>query len=137
MTTHHASWGTPPTGPGLRQNLIYKICSREAWEAAQAAGEFTGAGIDVADGYIHFSTAAQTPETARLHFHGQAGLVLIEVETAALGAALRYEPSRGGILFPHLYGALPASAVRRVWDLAQDSTGAPCIPELSGDHGTD
>lgn len=138
MTTRQEAGGAASAdGTLTAKRFIYKICSRVVWETAQQAGVFTGAGIDVADGYIHFSTAAQTSETARLHFHGQTGLVLLEVETAALGPALRYERSRDGVLFPHLYGALPASAVRQVWDLTVDATGAPLIPELSGDHGTD
>lgn len=93
-------------------STIYKISTEGAWCAAEAAGVFTGAPIDVADGYIHFSTAGQVAETAARHFAGQADLVLVAVDAGALGAALRYEPSRGGALFPHLYGTLPMSAVR-------------------------
>ncbi len=113
-----------------RPACVYKICPRRDWEAAQAAGAFTGAGIDLADGYIHLSTAAQVRETARLHFRGQPNLALLEVETAALDADLRYEASRGGALFPHLYAPLPVAAVRRVWFLTLDAAGAPRIPEL-------
>lgn len=115
--------------------FVYKICSRAAWAAAQDAGVFTGAAIDLTDGYIHLSTAAQVAATAQLHFHGQSDLALLEVEAAALGAALRYEASRHGALFPHFYGALPVPAVRRVWILSNDEAGAPCIPELSRDDG--
>ena len=89
--------------------MIFKILPRSEWEAAEAAGRFEGSGIDLADGYIHFSSAEQWPETLRLHFAGRRGLVLVAVEAEALGAALKWETSRGGDLFPHLYGALPTS----------------------------
>jgi uncharacterized protein (DUF952 family) len=91
--------------------LIYKIVSREVWESFSASGRFPGIPIDVKDGYVHLSTAAQLGETFRLHFAGQRGLALFAVRTAELGPALRWEPSRGGQLFPHLYGELTMSAV--------------------------
>lgn len=97
--------------------LIYKICPRSLWLEAERDGLFRGAPVDRVDGYIHFSTAAQVRETAAKHFAGQSHLVLIAVEAAALGPALKWEPSRGGALFPHLYGALPLDAVRRVEEL--------------------
>jgi uncharacterized protein (DUF952 family) len=93
-------------------NLIFKIVGAAEWRQAQAAGAFAGAGGDLADGYIHFSTAAQAAETAAKWFAGRADLVLAAVDADSLGAALRWEPSRGGALFPHLYGPLPLSAVR-------------------------
>ncbi|HEY3919994.1 MAG TPA: DUF952 domain-containing protein [Stellaceae bacterium] len=86
--------------------LIYKILGAAEWQAAERAGVFKGAGIDLADGYIHFSTAEQAVETAAKHFAGQAGLVLVAVDAETSGAALKWEVSRGGQLFPHLYGAL-------------------------------
>lgn len=110
-------------------SLIYKICPRAVWDAAQPSGAFAGAGIDLADGYIHFSTAEQTAETARLHFAGQADLVLVAIDTEGLGDALKWEPSRGGDLFPHLYGPLPLSAVRDVTPLLLDADGIPQVPE--------
>lgn len=91
--------------------LIYKIAPRPLFEAAERDGRFTGAPVDLADGYIHFSTAAQVAETAARHFAGETDLVLVAVSTEALGAALRYEPSRGGALFPHLYGPLDLAHV--------------------------
>jgi uncharacterized protein (DUF952 family) len=91
--------------------IIYKICPRALWREAEAAGRFTGAPIDHRDGYIHLSTAAQVAETAARHFAGQRDLLLVAVEAEALGPDLRYEPSRGGDAFPHLYAALPLSAV--------------------------
>lgn len=109
--------------------LIYKIHPAENWRKAEAAGMFVGAPIDLKDGYIHFSTAAQARETAAKHFAGQDGLVLIAVEAEALGAALRWEPSRGGQLFPHLYGALPLSAVRWVRALPLAPDGRHRFPE--------
>ncbi|MBY6243623.1 DUF952 domain-containing protein [Methylosinus sp. Sm6] len=94
--------------------LIYKIVPESLWREAQAAGVFAGAGVDIADGFIHFSTRAQVEETAARHFTGARDLLLVAVEAERLGAALRFEPSRGGDLFPHLYGALPLDAVARV-----------------------
>jgi uncharacterized protein (DUF952 family) len=97
--------------------LIYKICPRALWQAAERDGAFRGAPVDHADGYIHFSTAEQVRETAAKHFAGQADLLLVAVDAAALGRALKWEPSRGGALFPHLYGTLPLDAVHWVEEL--------------------
>ena len=107
---------------------IYKICTREAWQEAEHLGRFDGAPVDLADGFIHFSTAAQLAETARRHFAGQDGLVLVRVDEAKLGDALRMELSRGGDLFPHLYGPLPLAAVDRVEALRQGSEGQHILP---------
>lgn len=107
---------------------LYKICPRPLWREAEAAGRFTGARVDVADGFIHFSTAAQVAETAARHFAGAEDLVLVAVEAEALGASLRYEPSRGGALFPHLYGHLPLDAVRAVDDLPLGPDGRHRFP---------
>lgn len=100
--------------------MIYKIVSRAEWLEAEAAGRFDGSEVDRRDGFIHFSTAAQVRETAARHFAGQDGLLVVAVDTSAL--AIRWEPSRGGALFPHLYGSLPVDAV--VWsrplELGQD-----------------
>jgi uncharacterized protein (DUF952 family) len=104
---------------------IYKILPRAEWAAAQAAGRFEGSAVDRADGFIHFSTAAQAPETARRHFAGQADLVVLAVEGDDLGPALRWEPSRGGDLFPHLYGPLEAAAVRAVTEAPLGADGTP------------
>lgn len=109
-------------------STIYKLCPRELWRAAEADGRFTGAPIDRADGFIHFSTAAQVAETAARHFAGAADLVLVAVDAEALGAALRYEPSRGGDLFPHLYGPLDLTAVRSVADLPLGADGRHAFP---------
>jgi uncharacterized protein (DUF952 family) len=106
---------------------IYKILPRAAWTAAHEAGRFEGSPLDLADGFIHFSTAAQAQETARRHFSGQSDLVVLEVEADDLGEALRWEPSRGGDLFPHLYGPLAASQVRYVTAAPLDDAGVPTL----------
>jgi len=107
---------------------IYKICPRALWTEAQAAGRFVGAPVDLADGFIHFSTAVQAEETAVRHFSGKADLLLLTIDTEALGESLRFEPSRGGDLFPHLYGALPLSAVRDVVELPLGPDGRHVFP---------
>jgi uncharacterized protein (DUF952 family) len=91
--------------------LIYKIFRASEWADLQAKGETAGAPVDLADGFIHFSTAAQARETARRHFAGEADLILAAIRSDDLGAALKWEPSRGGALFPHLYAPLPHDAV--------------------------
>jgi uncharacterized protein (DUF952 family) len=106
---------------------IYKILPRAEWAAAQAAGRLEGSAVDLADGFIHFSTAAQAQETARRHFAGQADLVVLEVEADDLGPALKFEPSRGGDLFPHLYGPLDVGLVRGVTEAPLDAAGAPQV----------
>ena len=109
---------------------IYKICEEAAWRAAERAGVFRGAPVDLKDGFIHFSTAAQVAETAARHFAGIDGLVLVAVDAGALGAALRWEPSRGGDLFPHLYGELPlAGMVRWVEPLPRGADGGHVFPD--------
>jgi uncharacterized protein (DUF952 family) len=110
--------------------LIYKICSDALWRRAERAGVFAGAAIDLEDGYIHFSTAAQAPETAARHFARQGDLVLVAVDADALGGGLRWEPSRGGDLFPHLYGPLRLDAVRWVRPLPLGPDGRHVFPEL-------
>jgi uncharacterized protein (DUF952 family) len=111
-------------------NTIYKICDAASWRAAERAGEFAGAPVDLADGYIHFSAADQVAETAAKHFGGQRDLVLVAVDPDALGAALKWEPSRGGALFPHLYGKLPLTAVRWVKPLPLDPGDRQVFPML-------
>src|ERR1043166_2435844 len=107
---------------------IYKISDAAAWQAAKRAGEFAGAPVDLADGYIHFSAADQVAETAAKHFAGQRDLVLVAVDADALGAALKWEPSRGGALFPHLYGKLPLTAVRWIKPLPLGRAGGDRFP---------
>jgi uncharacterized protein (DUF952 family) len=109
---------------------IYKICDAAAWRAAEHRGEFTGAAVDLADGYIHFSAADQVEETAAKHFAGRRDLVLVAVAPDALGLALKWEPSRGGALFPHLYGTLPISAVHWTKPLPLGPDGRHVFPAL-------
>jgi uncharacterized protein (DUF952 family) len=109
---------------------VYKICDAGLWRDAERAGVFDGAPVDLTDGYIHFSTAQQVAETAARHFAGMADLVLVAADAETLGAALRYEPSRGGAMFPHLYGTLPLSAVRWVKPLPLGPDGH-VFPELA------
>ena len=112
-------------------SLIYKLLDRPAWDAALAEGVFKGSELDLADGFIHFSSAVQAAETARRYFSGRDDLVLVAVDTGSLGAALRWEPSRGGDLFPHLYAPLPVSAAVFVRALALGTDGAPDVGELA------
>ncbi|HEX5507756.1 MAG TPA: DUF952 domain-containing protein [Pseudolabrys sp.] len=93
---------------------IYKICPSSLWREAERDGLFRGSDDDRRDGFIHFSTGAQLAETVKKHFAGQSDLLLVHVDTKRLGDALKWEPSRGGALFPHLYGNLALSAVTRV-----------------------
>lgn len=110
--------------------LIYKICSRALWQSALEAGVFAGAAVDVADGYIHLSTVDQVRETAAKHFGGQSDLLLLAVDERRLGASLRYEPSRGGALFPHIYGPLPLDAVASVEPLPLGPDASHVFPDL-------
>lgn len=109
--------------------LIYKICDIALWRDAEQAGELIGAPIDLADGYIHFSTAEQARETAAKHFTGQRDLLLVAVEADTLGEALKWEPSRGGALFPHLFRPLRIDEVFSVQELPLDASGAHVFPD--------
>lgn len=110
---------------------IYHMCRREEWEAARASGSHPGSSQDAADGFIHFSTAAQVEESAARHRAGQDGLVLVAADASLLGPALKWEPSRRGQPFPHLHGPLPVAAVRWVRDLPLDpATGRHLFPPL-------
>jgi uncharacterized protein (DUF952 family) len=110
--------------------IIYKICEQALWRATEAAGEFRGSADDARDGFIHFSTAAQLGETAAKHFAGQSGLMLVAVNAETLGGGLKWEHSRGGDLFPHLYGALPMGAVRWARLLPDEVNGRRPLPGL-------
>ncbi len=111
--------------------VIYKICPAALWQDAIAAGRFTGAPVDLADGFIHFSTAAQVAETARRHFAGVDGLLLVAIDEAVLGDALRYEVSRGGALFPHLHGTFAPAAALWAKPLRLGADGAHVFPDLA------
>lgn len=109
---------------------IYHICRREEWEAARPAGRYPGSSQDTADGFIHFSGADQVQASAAKHRAGQTGLVLLAVDAARLGPALKWETSRGGAPFPHLYGPLPVAAVISVHDLPLGADGLHVFPPL-------
>ena len=113
--------------------IVYKIAPQALWREAEQSGRFTGAAIDIADGFIHFSTAGQVRETAARHFAGQADLLLIAIDAARLGEALKYEVSRGGALFPHLYAELDLNAVLWVKPLPLGADGRHQFPELEGE----
>lgn len=110
--------------------IVYKICEQSAWQLAERSGHYRGSALDLRDGFIHFSTAAQVAETAAKHFAGQKNLILVAVDGDGLGPALRWEPSRGGDLFPHLYGALPLRAARWARPLDDEVNGRRALPEL-------
>lgn len=113
---------------GRIMDFIFKICGEAEWRVAQAEGVYRGSAVDERDGFIHFSTSEQVAETAAKHFAGRDDLLLIGVDAAALGDALRFEPSRGGALFPHLYGTLPLSAVRFVEAMPLGADGRHRLP---------
>ncbi|HEV7433620.1 MAG TPA: DUF952 domain-containing protein [Pseudorhizobium sp.] len=110
-------------------NIVYKIVPTSLWRAAEKKGVFEGAPIDLKDGYIHFSTSAQVRETARLHFAGADDLILVAVDGEALGPALKFEPSRNGDLFPHLYATLPLDAILWEQPLPLGPDGVHIFPE--------
>ena len=109
---------------------IYHVTTWEAWRAAETSGRYEGSADDRRDGFIHFSAREQLAESVARHRAGQSGLVLLTVDPAALGPALKWEPSRGGALFPHLYGPLPTRAVLRAEDLPLGDDGRHRFPDL-------
>jgi uncharacterized protein (DUF952 family) len=111
--------------------MIYHMCPAEAWEEAVAAGQYVGTADDRRDGFLHFSTADQIAESARRHRAGQAGLVLVTVEAARLGARLRWEKARGGQLFPHLYGPLFPAEAASIEPLPLGPDGEHVFPALN------
>jgi uncharacterized protein (DUF952 family) len=110
--------------------IIYKILPVSMWRDSEREGAFRGSPVDLHDGFIHFSTAAQVAETAAKHFAGQRDLLLLRVDAARLGARLKWEPSRGGALFPHLYGDLDVKAVTQVDPLPLGGDGKHRLPPL-------
>ncbi|MBD8553564.1 DUF952 domain-containing protein [Rhizobium sp. CFBP 8762] len=113
------------------QTVIYKIVTADQWAEARRTGLFKGSAVDLADGYIHFSTAAQVRETAAKHFRGESNLVLVAIDESRLGEALVYEPSRGAALFPHLYEPLSVDAVLWEKPLSLNADGTHQFPELN------
>ena len=113
-------------------NHIYKVADGLEFTEAETDGLYAGSEADIADGFIHFSTAMQLQETLRRHYRGRSGLVLASIRTAPLGEALRWEPSRGGELFPHLYGNLAMSAVEWTEPIDVDEDGNCKLPDRLG-----
>jgi uncharacterized protein (DUF952 family) len=111
-----------------RMGLVFKICGVDEWRRAEREKVFRGSAVDLRDGFIHFSTAEQLAETAAKHFAGRVDLLLIAVDAEALGENLRFEPSRGGALFPHLYAELSLSAVRFTEPMPLGDNGIPLLP---------
>lgn len=109
---------------------IYKLLSRAEWEAAVTAGGFEGSAVDLADGYIHFSTGQQAQETARKYFRNLPEVLLVAFTAEALGEGLKWEPSRGGDLFPHFYGVLDPALALDVREPEQDADGVPILGDL-------
>lgn len=108
--------------------LAYKVLTGPQMTQLEADGVFKGAPVDLADGYIHLSTEAQLTETVDKHFAGQDDLHVVAVDLEALGDAVRWEPSRGGQLFPHIYGDLPLSVAVAYGPLERDDAGAAKLP---------
>ena len=113
----------------MSKELIYHCCPAKAWRAAGASGDYAGLADDRRDGFIHFSTYAQVRTSTAKHRTGQTGLILLVVSAEKLGPALQWEPSRGGQLFPHLYGALPMAAVIQAIDLPLGADGLHIFPD--------
>lgn len=109
--------------------IVYKILAAGEWRAAVSVGSYAGSADDARDGFIHLSTAGQLAGTAARHFRGKPDLVLVALDAGRLGPQLRWEPSRGGALFPHLYGPLDVAAQVSVAALPLDAEGIPIIPE--------
>lgn len=113
----------------MQDRTVYKVISQEDWALFQRVGVYAGSAVDRSDGFIHFSTADQLRETLRRHYRGQAACVVLAVEAGWLDPEeLRWEPSRGGALFPHLYGVLPMGAVRGNFDVDVDAEGRCALP---------
>jgi uncharacterized protein (DUF952 family) len=120
----------PTIGGEGAMATIYKIVTQGQWREAEREGVFRGAPVDLADGFIHFSTAQQVAETAAKHFAGKGDLLLVAVDEAALGDALKYEVSRGGALFPHLYAGLPLAAVLWAEPMPLGADGRHRLPAM-------
>jgi uncharacterized protein (DUF952 family) len=117
------------------RNTIFKLCTEAHWQQAERAGVFLGTEVDRRDGYIHFSAADQLAETATKHFSAVRDLVLVAVDGPSLGPRLKWELSRGGALFPHLYGSLPLRSVSWVKRLLLDAGGRHVLPDLEDAPG--
>ena len=119
-----------PTDTTPQETYVYHFCRHEDWEEAIAAGQYHGSELDRRDGFIHFSTAGQVKETAALHLKGVPDLVLLKVAADGVGDALKWEASRGGSLFPHLYATLSVDLVAAAYPLELDEAGQHIFPDL-------
>lgn len=117
------------TTPSTIPDLIYKIVSGPVFAASQDGGILLGMPVDLADGYMHFSTAEQLPVTLSLYFAGQSGLELAAIRTADVAENLKWEPSRGGALFPHLYAQLPLAQIAWSATISVAADGSCTLPE--------
>ena len=115
--------------------FVFKILRSVEWEAARQRGVLSGSADDLRDGYIHMSTIEQLEGTLAKHFAGEAGLILLEIKTEAVSSHLKWESSRGGALFPHLYGALPLHSVNRTFSIAMTASGEHVLPSELGHVG--
>lgn len=121
----------------MNDKVIYHMCRADEWADAQQSGSYGGSSQDKADGFIHFSTRAQVWTSAAKHRRGQDNILLLEVDADALGDALKWEASRGGALFPHLYGPLPVTAAISVTPLELDEDGVHIFPDGFPPPGTE
>ncbi|MGC6476101.1 MAG: DUF952 domain-containing protein [Parvibaculales bacterium] len=122
-----------PQQPAQQTDYIYKICAREDWELACEKKIFSGVGIDIDDGFIHFSAVHQIEGTAKKYFLGQKNLILLQVPVNQLSnTELVWEASRGGEHFPHLYGALLPQQISQIWDFLWDSECQPVLAYADG-----
>lgn len=121
----------------MNDKVIYHMCKADEWATAQTTGSYPGSSQDQADGFIHFSTRAQVWTSAAKHRHGQDGILLLAVATDRLGDALKWEASRGGALFPHLYADLPVAAVTAVTPLPLGDDGIHIFPAGFPPPGTE
>ena len=120
----------------LQHDIVYKILEAAEWQAATRSGFYVGSADDLRDGFIHLSTREQLAETAARHFRGRSDLVLVALDAVRLGPQLRWEPSRGGALFPHLYDLLDVAAGRQVWPMPLGADDVPILPPYTLDEAT-
>lgn len=112
----------------LQRTFVYKILSAADWQTAETLG-YTQTALDEGDGYVHLSTRAQVAETLRLHYPNQENVRLLEYVVEEMGSPVRWEESRGGQLFPHLYSTLRIDSAKRIWTLALGKDGVPALPD--------
>ena len=119
----------------MSDTRVFKVLRRKEWETARERGTFSGSDDDRHDGFIHMSTLEQLQGTLAKHFAGEADLVLLQIPADAVRSILKWEPSRGGALFPHLYVDLPLEAVNRTFNIAVSESGEHVLPSELGHAG--